>query len=59
MPGRKRSCTGKHQHPPRQAALNHIRSLTRNRFAFRDTMHAYHCPHCGTWHVGHRRRPRR
>lgn len=57
-----RSCQGKKPHPTRQAALDAMQSLARYRGAHLASMHVYRCPHCATWHVGHRigsRRKRR
>lgn len=55
MPRRHRDCRGKRKHPDRQSAIAARESLIRKRFAFRDTMRVYKCPHCGAWHLGHRR----
>lgn len=57
---RRRACEGKRRHPDADAA-----NRAANRAAYGTArynaatrmapgeMHAYHCQHCGGWHVGH------
>lgn len=54
MKRRQRTCLGKVPHPDREAAVEAMHSLARNRGAHLGSMHVYRCPHCATWHVGHR-----
>lgn len=55
---RARECGSKQRHPDRGAALRHFQSLVRYGTA-PGRMSVYRCPHCGAWHVGHRKRRRR
>lgn len=48
-----RRCWPKEQHATRGAAEAQLRSITRRAKEKGATIHAYHCPHCRTWHVGH------
>lgn len=53
---RRRSCEGKRRHPDKNAANRAAYGTGRHNAATRmapGDMHAYHCPHCGFWHVGH------
>lgn len=51
-----RACFPKEQHETQGAAEAQVRSLTR-RSLEKDAgrIHAYKCPHCPGWHVGHGR----
>lgn len=55
---RARECGTKIPHRSRGAALKQIRSLIQAGTNGR-AMQAYRCPHCGAWHVGHRKNRRR
>lgn len=48
------ACHGKKPWPSREAALGGIAGFMRAGAA-RGLMAAYRCPHCGEWHIGHRR----
>ncbi len=57
---RRRACEGKKRHRSPHAALLAVRGTLRQideRYtivsASDRNLHAYHCPHCGFWHVGH------
>lgn len=55
---RRNSCTGKVGHASRDNALIAARKTVRGSVVG-DWMHAYRCPHCGKWHIGHPRNQRR
>ena len=42
-------CLGKQRHSTQADALRHRRNLRRRNGG---KVSAYHCPHCGGWHVG-------
>jgi hypothetical protein len=46
---RRKACQGKIRHATEGVAWCAVRKLGA------PGMHAYRCPHCGAWHVGHRR----
>jgi hypothetical protein len=49
-----RRCFPKEQHATRGAAEAQMRSLLkRDLEKDRERVHAYECPHCASWHVGH------
>lgn len=47
-----RMCTGKVQHPDKQAADDVMWALV-HRGASRSRLNTYRCDHCGFYHVGH------
>jgi hypothetical protein len=55
---REQACEGKKAHPTKQEAETHRRRLIRNG-AHPISLKTYRCDHCGSWHVGHRGKPRR
>lgn len=50
-----RECGTKFRHDSKAGADAQAASLHRNRAATPATAHVYRCPHCGGWHVGHRK----
>lgn len=48
---RRKACTGKVRHRDQTAAVSHSARLNRGG----EQTHAYTCPHCRGWHVGHYR----
>lgn len=51
-----RRCWPKEQHATRGAAEAQLRSIVRRALEKdAERIHVYECPHCRTWHVGHRR----
>lgn len=51
-----RGCRGKVAFPSRDKAVGRASALVRKGRAEHAT--AYHCPHCGHWHLSLRQRPR-
>lgn len=49
-----RSCVGKRQHPTKQAALDAMWALIRNKLAERRLVHVYACKFGDHFHVGHK-----
>jgi hypothetical protein len=52
---RVRECGTKQAHDTKEAADRHAWALARAG-ARRSALKVYRCPHCGSWHVGHKRR---
>jgi hypothetical protein len=53
------SCARKHAWPSFDLAEGHrLLLLQAGRAADPARLHSYHCPDCGSWHVGHGRAPR-
>lgn len=57
---RRRECERKKRYPDANAAQRAAYGVARwnsQRMMFASAadmnMHAYHCPHCGGWHIGH------
>lgn len=50
MPPPRDDCRGKKRHRNRDGALIHMRKLKE------PGMHAYKCPQCRKWHIGHTNR---
>lgn len=55
---RVRECGAKQSHSSKADAERHIWSLVRAGTSL-GRMQAYRCKHCGSWHVGHKKRRRR
>lgn len=53
-----RECGNKTAHPSKAAAEAHAWSLVRAGTRA-GRMAVYRCKHCGSWHVGHKKRRRR
>jgi hypothetical protein len=53
--------TGKHMHPTKAKALAHAHHHNNSSVDWMPRVSVYHCPVCGSWHVGHfkRRTPTR
>jgi hypothetical protein len=47
-----RACAGKRTHQRQRDATAHLRHLV-SAGACSVHLRAYHCRHCGAWHVGH------
>jgi hypothetical protein len=54
-----RSCGYKQKHWTVRAAAAHLDSILRRFGAQTDPLTVYRCRHCGAWHVGRSRKPRR
>lgn len=54
-----RTCGQKARHASKADAERHLFALVRNTGTAPRGMSVYRCPHCGSWHVGHRKRRRR
>ncbi len=48
-----RACTGKRVHQRQCDATAHVRRLVKDG-QHPSRLRAYHCRHCGAWHVGHK-----
>lgn len=53
-----RGCDGKLRNATREDALGQIARMA-GLGANPGRFEAYHCQHCGAWHIGHRPKPRR
>jgi hypothetical protein len=51
-------CGTKQRNATKQEALGQLTALARRGANFH-RLSAYHCKHCGAWHVGHRPKPKR
>lgn len=51
---KRRECVGKKRHDTKVSALEQIAQRQLHFGAAPGEYRAYHCPHCGRWHVGHR-----
>lgn len=47
---RRNACDGKRRYPDRSAANS---AIWHQRARWTARMNAYHCPHCGYYHIGH------
>lgn len=49
---RRKSCEGKVRHQNKDGAIIAMKKLNKAR-GHQGQLHAYQCPFCGQWHIGH------